>query len=87
MKCGLLPPSFEDTILNICQCVSPNLLSEIPVGWLLHYCRMQANYGKPIKSSQNQKIKAGKPRFSVIVTIYDYLLTQVASYLRRRSQR
>jgi hypothetical protein len=30
MKCGLLPPSFEDTILNICQCVSPSITCVFP---------------------------------------------------------
>jgi hypothetical protein len=31
MKCGLLPPSFEDTILNICQCVSPNDIRQLGI--------------------------------------------------------
>ncbi|MBW4504731.1 MAG: ABC transporter permease [Scytonema hyalinum WJT4-NPBG1] len=34
MKCGLLPPSFEDTILNICQCVSPIPLCVLPLAGL-----------------------------------------------------
>jgi superfamily II DNA or RNA helicase len=29
MKCGLLPPSFEHTILNICQCVSPKIIQKV----------------------------------------------------------
>ncbi len=44
MKCGLLPPSFEDTILNICQCVSPinlELVFERVANHVVDWQRMQ----------------------------------------------